>query len=116
MARFQPAPDIWNPATRAALDSGALTLQPGQWIRLGDGGQLSRFYRHNPATGHIVAFHGLRGAATRKMREYVTGQRETRDARALAALVARYSPRRTGWRLHQRWSVRARPIKAAASC
>lgn len=83
MARFIPAPDLWNPDTRAALDAGRLTLQPGQWIRLGEGGQLSRFYRHNMATGHVVAFHGREGWATRKLRAYVAGMRE--EARAAAA-------------------------------
>lgn len=85
MARFIPAPDLWNPATRAALDAGTLTLQPGQWIKLGDGGQLSRFYRHNPATGHVVAFHGRDGWATRKLRAYVESMRyaERRKAAGL---------------------------------
>lgn len=104
MARFQPAPDLWDADTRAALDAGTLQIQPGNWIRLGD--MLSRFYRHNPATGHVVAFHGPRGAATRKLREYVAGQREERDARALRALVRRYSPRVSGWRLAQQREAR----------
>jgi hypothetical protein len=70
VARFIPAPDLWNPETRADLDAGRLTLQPGQWVRCG-GAQLSRFYRHNRATGHVVAFHGPAPHATRKLRAYV---------------------------------------------
>lgn len=90
MARFQTAPDLWDADTRAALDAGILVLQPGQWFRLGAGGQLSRFYRHNPATGHVVAFHGRNGWATRKMREYVKAGRD-----AAAALEARRLDRAT---------------------
>lgn len=71
MARYVAAPDLWDASTRADLDAGRLTLQPGQWVRLGD--QISRFYRHNPATGHVVAFHGPR--ATRKMSAYVAAGR-----------------------------------------
>lgn len=81
MARYQKAPDLWDPTTREALDAGKLVLQPGQWVQLGPD-MLSRFYRHNPATGHVVAFHGPNGAATRKLRAYVAGQRE--EAAAMA--------------------------------
>lgn len=70
MARYLPAVDLWHAPTREALDAGRLSLQPGQWIKAGPG-PLSRFYRHNPATGHVVAFHGPHGAATRKMRAYI---------------------------------------------
>lgn len=70
MARYTPAPDLWHAPTREALDAGRLTLQPGQWIKCGPG-PLSRFYRHNPATGHVVAFHGPAPHATRKLRAYV---------------------------------------------
>lgn len=96
MARFIPAPDLWNPDTRAALDSGALTLQPGQWIKTGEG-PLSRFYRHNAATGHVVAFHGGKGWATRKFRAYVGAMREAERAKAAqrAARVSRPLPLRT---------------------
>lgn len=80
MARYQTAPDLWDAATRARLDAGTLQLQPGQWIRLGD--MLSRFYRHNPATGHVVAFHGPKGKATRQMREYVAAGKELARSRA----------------------------------
>ena len=70
MGRFVKAPDLWDAATRAALDAGTLRLQPGQWIKCGPG-HLSRFYRHNPATGHVVAFHGPAPMATRKLRAYL---------------------------------------------
>lgn len=71
MARFVPAPDLWDLDTRTALDAGTLKLQPGQWVRTGPGSHLSRFYRHNPATGHVVAFHGPAPHATRKLLAYV---------------------------------------------
>lgn len=104
MARFQTAPDLWDEATRAALDAGTLILQPGQWVRLGD--MLSRFYRHNRATGHIVAFHGPRGLATRKLREYVAGERKARDA-ALAREAER-DCRRDVIPRHKRMTVDAK--------
>lgn len=87
MAKFQPAVDLWDNDTRAALDAGTLRLQPGQWIRTGSV-ELSRFYSHNPATGHVVAFHGPDGIATRKLRQFVAGQREARN-RAIRREVAR---------------------------
>jgi hypothetical protein len=74
MAKFTPAPDIWT-----LDDSARAKLQPGQWIKCGEAAHLSRFYRFNPATGHVTAFHGPN--ATRKLREYVKAER--------AALVAR---------------------------
>lgn len=70
MARYVATVDLWDAGNREALDSGALVLQPGQWIRAGQDA-LSRFYRHNRATGHVVAFHGPRGRATRQMRGYI---------------------------------------------
>lgn len=89
MARFIPAPDLWNPDTRAALDSGALRLQPGQWIKCGPG-PLSRFYSHNPATGHVTAFHGSGAWATRKLRAYVEAVRQAERQRE-AGRAARLS-------------------------
>jgi hypothetical protein len=80
MAKYLPTVDLWNAANREALDAGTLKLQPGQWIKCG-GHTLSRFYRHNPRGGHIVAFHGEPGnqaIATRKMREYVASGRRVR--------------------------------------
>jgi len=87
MAQFQKAPNLWDAATREALDAGTLKLQPGNWINLD--GMMSRFYRHNPATGHVVAFHGPKGGATRKMRAYVAGQREEADALARRSMAAK---------------------------
>ena len=91
MGRYISPPDLWDAATRAALDSGALRLQPGQWIKTGDGPNLSRFYRHNPATGHIVAFHGAAPHATRKLRQYVASGTAI-AARQAANRAARLSP------------------------
>ena len=81
MARYIPAPDLWDPATRADLDAGRLILQPGQWIKCGSRA-LSRFYRHNMATGHIVAFHGPAPHATRKLRSYIASGTALRAKRA----------------------------------
>lgn len=75
--QYRPTVDLWDATNRAALDAGTLQLQPGQWIFAGSPIR-SRFYRHNAATGHVVAFHGQpgkRGVATRKMREYVAAGR-----------------------------------------
>ena len=69
MAKFVPTPDIWT-----LDDTARAALQPGQWIKCGDSPHgLSRFYRFNPATGHVVAFHGPN--ATRKLRAYVKAER-----------------------------------------
>lgn len=76
MARFVKAPDIW-----AMDDSERAKLQPGQWVRLGESGQLSRFYRFNAATGHVVAFHGPH--PTRKLRQYIAGERAAAVSRAI---------------------------------
>lgn len=80
MARFVKAPDIW-----AMDDSERAKLQPGQWVRLGESGQLSRFYRFNAATGHVVAFHGPN--PTRKLRQYVAGEKAAAERRAIRAKV-----------------------------
>ena len=87
MAKYQPTVDLWDAASRAALDAGEIVLQPGQWIKCGPGAR-SRFYRHNPATGHVVAFHGANGYATRKMRAYVASAR-AHDAGRLARRMMR---------------------------
>lgn len=41
--KFLPTINLWDPSTAAALRSGQLKLQRGQWCRCGDDKQLSRF-------------------------------------------------------------------------
>lgn len=77
MAKFTPARDIWT-----MTDAERAALQPGQWIKCGDAPHgLSRFYRFNPATGHVTAFHGPN--ATRKLRQYVKAERAAAVAKAI---------------------------------
>lgn len=33
--RYLPTIDLWNPALAAAVRTGQLKLQPGQWVRCG---------------------------------------------------------------------------------
>ena len=60
--RYLPVLDVWNPVIYAAIDSGALRLQRGQWIKCGpDATYLSRYYGHVRRGGHvqhITAYHG----------------------------------------------------------
>jgi hypothetical protein len=61
--KYLPKIDVWAPGITEALRSGALRLQPGQWIECGTG---SRKYGHYPSRfshvtrggGIIVAYHG----------------------------------------------------------
>lgn len=63
-------------------DAERAALQPGQWIKCGDASHLSRFYRFNPATGSVTAFHGSAPHATRKMRSYIAAGREAAARKA----------------------------------
>jgi hypothetical protein len=78
MAKFSAPVDIWN-----LDDSERAKLQPGQWIKCGDNPHLSRFLRFNPATGHVLAFHGPN--ATRQFREFLKGERAAIVRRAIRA-------------------------------
>lgn len=90
--RYLPVVDVWNPAVHAALATGQLRLQCGQWITCGpDAGYKSRF--HHAHKGYICAFHGPQ--ASKQFRSYASGQKEgqrrlaaARSARA-AAMEAR---------------------------
>lgn len=55
--RYTKAVDLWDSTIRQALEQGNLKLQSGQWVRLGDSPNLSRFHSINPKTGIITAFH-----------------------------------------------------------
>jgi hypothetical protein len=86
---YRPAADLWDESTRAALDAGTLRLQSGQWIKCGSA-VLSRFHHHNPATGHVCAFHGHAkgsGQASRRYLAYVAGCKEERAAADKRALM-----------------------------
>ena len=55
--KYLPVVDVWNNAIYAALRSGQLKLQRGQWISCG-GKPYSRFVGINLKTGTIDACHG----------------------------------------------------------
>lgn len=53
MAKYQKAIDIW--ACADDVMSGKIKLQTGQWLRIGDSPNLSRFHHANKS--NICAFH-----------------------------------------------------------
>lgn len=71
--RYQKAIDVYQNGD--AIRRGDIKLQAGQWIRLGEGGRLSRFHHTNGLS--ITAFHYP--DASRRFREYVAA---TKNARA----------------------------------
>mgnify|MGYP003655569418 FL=1 len=64
--RYLPVIDLWDAAIYAAIDTGALRLQRGQWVKCGkDASHLSRYYGCRRSGGHvqnITAFHGPKAA------------------------------------------------------
>lgn len=61
--KYLPTIDLWNPAVSAALRSGQLKLQPGQWVKCG-GDKPSRFAGCTPRT--TVAAHPNGGTISRE--------------------------------------------------
>lgn len=73
--KYIKAIDVW--AYGEAIRTGQIKLQSGQWIKLGNDGQLSRFHSTNGKS--ITAFHGHdKGIATNKYMSYVKGISEHR--------------------------------------
>lgn len=76
--KYVTAINIWDPTYSEAVRNGQFRLQSGQWIRLGEGGPLSRFHHANKYV--ITAFHGPNPAvATEKYLSYMQGIKEHRD-------------------------------------
>lgn len=73
--KYLPTVDAWNPAISAALHSGQLRLQSGQWIQCGDGPK-SRFIKATRYGIHAKHYSGPKSTATHKYLEWVRGQRE----------------------------------------
>jgi hypothetical protein len=75
--KYIKAIDVW--AYGQAIRDGQIKLQSGQWIRLGENGQLSRF--HNANQYHITAFHGnTPSMATEKYLNFVGDIKHARRA------------------------------------
>ena len=75
--KYLPVIDVWNNAINAALRSGQLKLQRGQWISCG-GKPYSRFVGINLKTGTIDACHGGNGKeVTRKFLMRVQVRKDT---------------------------------------
>jgi hypothetical protein len=70
MARYIKAIDAWQYGE--AIRNGQIKLQPGQWIRLGENGTLSRYYKTNGSV--ITAFHYPN--ATKRFRQYVAATKQ----------------------------------------
>jgi hypothetical protein len=76
--KFVKAIDVW--AYGQAIREGQIRLQSGQWVRLGEGGQLSRFHKTNGST--ITAFHGpTPNVATRKYLDFIESSKQARRKR-----------------------------------
>jgi len=75
--KYLPVVDVWNSAIYAALRSGQLKLQTGQWISCG-GKPYSRFVGINLKTGTIDACHGGNGKeVTKRFVSRINIKRET---------------------------------------
>lgn len=58
MAKFIKSPNLWNQETVQAIKSGALVLQPGQWVHCGnEEGHKSRFVRYKPESDTFDCVH-----------------------------------------------------------
>lgn len=57
MAIYQKPLDLWCENTTRGILSGAVKIQPGQWVKCG-GGPLSRYVSHDPAAGTFNVVHG----------------------------------------------------------
>lgn len=66
--RYLPTIDLWNPALNAAVRSGQLKLQSGQWVKCGSE-KLSRFVKASSTSIWAVHWQGS-GKAT--LRQYLS--------------------------------------------
>lgn len=65
--KYLPTVDLWSPAIAAAVRSGQLKLQPGQWVRCGSA-KLSRFVKTTRHTVWAVHPHGEAGVSNDRFR------------------------------------------------
>ena len=84
--KYIKAINIWDYSD--AVRKGQIKLQKGQWVRLGEGGRLSRYHSTNGNT--IRAFHYPN--ATKKFRAYEASMKES-EALMKAAKEARAAAR-----------------------
>jgi len=54
---FLPTIDLWDNYSQAALRSGALRLQPGQWVRCGAGNDHAAMFAGVTRGGSIYVAH-----------------------------------------------------------
>jgi hypothetical protein len=60
--KYLPTVDLWNPALAAAVRTGQLKLQPGQWVRCGSA-KLSRFVKASRTSVWAVHPQGPAGVS-----------------------------------------------------
>lgn len=65
--KYLPTVDLWSPAIAAAVRTGQLKLQPGQWVRCGSA-KLSRFVKTTKHTVWAVHPHGEAGVSHTRFR------------------------------------------------
>lgn len=67
---FIKTPNVYDPATFDAIESGELKLQPGQWIRCGaDNDHAAMWIGRNPQSGVMYAAH-WQGSRARTLARY----------------------------------------------
>lgn len=54
--RFLPTVNLWDRSVQAAIQSGQLKLQIGQWCKCGSGSELSRFVAYRNGIFDVVHY------------------------------------------------------------
>lgn len=76
---FIKTPNLYDPATHNAIESGQLRLQPGQWIRCGaDNDHAAMWVGINRESGTMYAAH-WQGSAARTRARYHALKAATAD-------------------------------------
>lgn len=68
--RYLPTVDLWNNAIHAAVCSGQIRLQPGQWVRCGQQ-RPSRFVRWTGRSMQAVHPQGARGVSNERLKQAI---------------------------------------------
>lgn len=66
--------DLWNPETEAAVLSGALKLQAGQWVKCG-GDKLSRYVKNTGRSLWVAHWQGTPAASQARFRDLLSASR-----------------------------------------
>jgi hypothetical protein len=69
--RYLPTIDLWDSATQAAVLSGSLTLQAGQWVQCG-GERLSRYVKTTGRSLWVAHWQGTPAATQARFRDLLS--------------------------------------------